>query len=155
MYCIYIKKKRNKNATFIYCNRHDKKITFDDCKSCLDKQYKARTKIKPPKPKKDTRYSIITTNMEQCIECGKKPIQKHEIFYGSGKRQNSIEYGLVIPLCKKEHHYGNMIGIHKDKELDTKWKIIGQKTYMNYYNKTIDEFREAFGKNYLKENEDD
>ena len=94
------------------------------------------------------RYSILTTDLEHCIICGKSPINLHEIFYGSN-RLTSIKYGLVIPLCTCNHHKSNVEGIHKDKELDLIWKVKGQQAFMKHYNKTIEEFIEVFGRNYL------
>jgi len=154
MNCISHRIRSRKYKKYYYCTRYRKEITKEECRLCLDKQYKEVKPLKTNRPKKDTRYSIITADMTKCIECGKKPIQKHEIFYGTGKRKKSIQYGLVIPLCEEIHHNGNAIGIHKDKELDTKWKIIGQKAFMQHYNKTTDEFREIFGKNYIKGEKD-
>lgn len=95
------------------------------------------------------RYSIITNDLEHCIECGRTNIEKHEVFFGTANRKLSIEDGLVIPLCKAQHHAGNLIGIHKEKELNDKWKRIAQKTWQEYYNKTEDEFRARYGKSYL------
>ena len=46
------------------------------------------------------RYSIITKDLEHCIECGRTGINKHEVFYGTANRKLSIEDGLVIPLCE-------------------------------------------------------
>ena len=62
------------------------------------------------------RYSIITDDLEHCIECGCRDVELHEVFYGIRNREKSIEDGLVIPLCHKFHHNGNLIGIHKDKK---------------------------------------
>lgn len=98
----------------------------------------------------DKRYSIITDNLEQCVECGKKGINKHEIFYGTSNRKLSIKYGLVIPLCQAYHHNQfDSIGIHFDKELCDKWHKIGQKKAMEYYNWSEEDFIRIFGRNYL------
>lgn len=95
------------------------------------------------------RYSIITKDLEHCIECGRTNIEKHEVFFGTANRKLSIEDGLVIPLCKALHHNGNLIGIHKDKDLNEKWKKKAQQTWQKHYNKTEDEFRARYGKSYL------
>lgn len=112
-----------------------------------------------PKPKhkkqnkrisESKRYSIITANLDCCIMCGRTNTNKHEIFGGNRNRENSKKYGLVIPLCVFEHH--NQIeckGIHFDKELMENWHKIGQKVFMEHYNKTVEEFIQIFGKNYL------
>ena len=95
------------------------------------------------------RYSIITNDLEHCIECGNVNVELHEVFFGGRNRNKRIEDGLVIPLCKKYHHRGNLIGIHKDKELNYKYKKIAEQKWIYYYNKTIDDFIKRYGKNYI------
>ena len=95
------------------------------------------------------RYSIITKDLTRCIECGSSNVELHEVFYGGRNRHKSIEDGLVIPLCKKYHHRGNLIGIHKDKELNTKYRKIAEQKWLDYYKKTIEDFIERYGRNYL------
>ena len=66
-------------------------------------------------------------------------------FFGIANRQLSKNYGLVIPLCEELHHNQYACkGIHFDKKLCKKWQIIGQKAFMEHYNKTADEFRMIF-----------
>ena len=95
------------------------------------------------------RYSIITNDLEHCIECGRSIVELHEVFFGGRNRNKSIEDGLVIPLCKKYHHQGNLVGIHKDKELNLKYKKIAEFIWLKHYNKTEEEFIKRYGKNYL------
>ena len=95
------------------------------------------------------RYSIITEDLEHCIECGNTNIELHEVFYGGRNRHKSIEDGLVIPLCKKYHHRGNLIGIHKDKKLNTKYRKIAEQKWLDHYKKTTEDFIERYGRNYL------
>lgn len=95
------------------------------------------------------RYSIITNNLDKCVECGRNNVELHEVFFGTANRKLSIQDGLVIPLCKAEHHCGNLIGIHKDIDLNKKWKKIAQKKWMEYYNKNIDDFIKRYGQSYL------
>ncbi len=154
--CIYIRKRKNKP----FCKLLNKEIEFSNCRGCEEKEYKPRKQYKPKKVYKikqrtykqakaeANRYSILTDDLEHCVICGKAPVNKHEIFYGAN-RHNSIKYGTVIPLCTAEHHVGNAIGIHADKELDLEWKQKGQQAFMKHYNKNIEDFIEIFGKNYL------
>lgn len=95
------------------------------------------------------RYSIITKDLTRCIECGRTNVEKHEVFFGSANRKLSIEDGLVIPLCKELHHNGNLIGIHKDKNLNEKWRKIAEKRWCEFYNKTPEQFLKRYGRNYL------
>lgn len=143
-------RKRSKNYTnYFYCTTFKKKITFNDCKNCKYKEYKkvkplvAKTPLKQRSSKQNklerNRYSIFTNNFERCIECGGKATDKHEIYRGKNRR-TSIKWGLVIPLCRT---------CHNDPEIEQKWRIIGQQKFMQHYDKTIDEFIEIFGRNYL------
>lgn len=95
------------------------------------------------------RYSIITNDLEHCIECGRINVELHEVFFGKANRHKSIEDGLVIPLCHQYHHHGNLIGIHQDIELNLKYKRIAEKRWLEHYNKTIDDFIDRYGRNYL------
>ena len=72
---------------------------------------------------------------------------RHEIF-GGANRPISIKYGLVIYLTPKMHNIGNN-GIHFNKDFMEYAHKIGQKAYMEYYNKTIEDFIKEFGRNYL------
>lgn len=164
--CIHLKQKLNRS---LYCDYDKKIINISLCNNCKHKdverkeykQYKkmeAKTPIKN-RTKKQTklekdRFSILTTNMNKCVECGKSfersDLNYHEIFFGSAKRQLSIKYGLVIPLYWREYH--NQIeskGIHFNKELCLKWQIKGQLKWMEYYDKTEEDFIKVFGRSYL------
>lgn len=95
------------------------------------------------------RYSIITNDMEHCLVCGTtQNIHKHEIFFGTGKRQLSIKYGLVVPLCGKHHNLSN-VGVHFDSMLNEKLHTLGQEKAMKYYEWTTEDFINIFGRNYL------
>lgn len=154
--CIHLKNRQGKP----FCKLLNKEIDFSQCSGCDNKEYKPKPIYKPKKVceiKQRTykqakaeakRYSILTDDLEHCIICGKAPVNLHEIYFGSN-RHNSIKHGIIIPLCTSEHHAGNAIGIHADKELDRIWKRKGQATYMKHYNKNVEEFISIFGKNYL------
>ena len=92
------------------------------------------------------RVSIITDRMDQCYICDSVDnVEIHEIFYGP-KRNNSIRYGLVVPLCA-EHHRGTY-GVHgsKGKMLNMSLKEEGQLAFEKHYPAT--DFMTMFGKNY-------
>jgi hypothetical protein len=165
MNCIYLQKKKSKP----YCNSSTKNcfIDFKECANCKEKEYKPVKiyKMKQSKPiKKRTykqakaeknRFSILTDDLNTCIECGNKykrsELNYHEIFYGSGKRQLSIKYGLVIPLYSPLYHnqYESK-GIHFDKQMCLKWQIKGQLEAMKYYGWSEQDFIDIFGKSYIK-----
>jgi len=73
--------------------------------------------------------------------------ERHEVF-GASNRNKSIEDGLVIFLTPKDHR-DNKVGIHADKEFRLKVQKIAQEIWMQYYNKTEDEFRKRYGRSYL------
>lgn len=80
----------------------------------------------------------------------KAGLHRHEVFYGSGKRQLSIKYGLVVFLTPAMHNMSNQ-GVHFNKDFDLQLKEIGQRAAMEYYGWTVDDFRKIFSKNYLEE----
>lgn len=97
------------------------------------------------------RFSIITEDLTKCIECGcNVNINKHEIFGGTAKRQLSIKYGLVIPLCGLFcHNQYDSIGIHFDSSLCEKWHKKGQIKAMQHYGWSKEDFIKIFGRSYL------
>ena len=75
-------------------------------------------------------------------------LHRHEIFFGSGKRQLSIDYGLVVFLTPEMHNMSNN-GVHFNRAFDLELKRLGQQAAMEYYGWTTQEFIKIFGKNYL------
>ena len=75
-------------------------------------------------------------------------LHRHEVFFGSGKRQLSIDYGLVVFLTPEMHNVSNY-GVHYNREFDLELKRIGQEAAMQYYGWTTEKFIKIFGKNYL------
>ena len=75
--------------------------------------------------------------------------ERHEIFEGrTGNRKKSIEDGVVIFTTPSLHRTSNN-SIHKNPK-EWEWlKELGEKTWLEYYGKTNDDFRERYGKNYL------
>lgn len=74
---------------------------------------------------------------------------RHEVFFGTANRKKSIELGLVVFLTPKMHNMSNE-GVHFNREFDLKLKRIGQEVAMKYYNWSINDFIDEFGKNYLE-----
>lgn len=104
-------------------------------------KYKSKSKTKRnPMP---TENSIC----EKCWEEGKITpyAETHEIFYGTGQRQLSIEYGIQALLCA-EHHRGPN-GPHHNRERDLELKRRGQKSFEQWHGH--EKFMELFGRNYL------
>lgn len=94
---------------------------------------------------------------EKCIMYDNPPLwrnyrfngsHRHEIFFGTRNRQKSIKDGLVVYLTPEMHNMSNK-GVHYNKEFREYMQKEGQKVWMNYYNKTAEEFIKTYGKNYL------
>lgn len=72
---------------------------------------------------------------------------RHEVF-GGANRWKSIEDGLVIFLRPEDHNMGDF-GIHKNREFDLYAKRKAQARWMEFYGKTVEQFRARYGRNYL------
>ena len=74
--------------------------------------------------------------------------ERHEVCFGSN-RKRSIEDGLVVFLTPEQHR--GTYGVHGKygKELNMELRKIGQRAWMNYYEKTEEDFIERYGRNYL------
>ena len=73
---------------------------------------------------------------------------RHEIFYGTANRRKSIEDGMVIFLRPEDHNMSDR-GIHADREFDLYAKRKAQIRWMEFYGKTVDQFIQRYGRNYL------
>ena len=76
---------------------------------------------------------------------------KHHIM-GGAYRKKSDEDGLVIFLTPELHNMSNQ-GIHFNKWFDNYAKKQAQKKWMEYYNKTVDDWVARYGHNYLGDDE--
>lgn len=144
-FCINLKQKMNRT---IYCKKQKKQITFKDCSTCPYREYKQvkEYKYRPKKGKCSNYYNDVSIMPPSTLYSTKKVkgTEKHHIFSGVANRPKSEEYGLFIWLTLKQHDYlhdhpKEMLGIKKE----------AQKSFMEHYNKTIDEFIEIFGKSWL------
>lgn len=86
------------------------------------------------------RFSILTNNLDYCIICGKTKQDLNEIYPGRN-RQNSMKYGLVIPMCRLCHtKYTN------DRNMQLYWMKLGQEKFEEMYE---EDFISIFKRNYL------
>lgn len=89
--------------------------------------------------------SIMTAYKDDaCYLCDRMgDLARHEVFHGSN-RAKSKELGLWVYLCPECH-----ARLHaKDASLDRQLKQEGQRYAMFWYEWTVEEFRERFGRNY-------
>ena len=75
-------------------------------------------------------------------------LHRHEVFFGTANRQKSIRDGLVIFLTPELHNMSNK-GIHFNRNFDIAAKRSGERAWLDYYGKTIDDFRKRYGKSWL------
>lgn len=92
--------------------------------------------------------SIININ-KNCYICKNvHNLELHHIFFGSNRKKSDKD-GLVVYLCY-EHHRGTN-GVHgkNGKALNLYLKKIAERAWLEYYDKTKEDFRKRYGRNYL------
>lgn len=150
-HCINLKQKMNR--TF-YCKIKKTIIEFKACNGCPFKAYKSykhlqaksEYKYKPKRGKCGRYYNDLSIMPPSTLYFTKKTkyCEKHHIFGGVAYRPKSEQYGLFIWLTKEQHRY-----LHDHPLEMIKLKKIAQATFMEYYNKSIDEFINIFGRNWI------
>lgn len=90
--------------------------------------------------------------MDKCFLCGKNgysdPLDTHHIF-GGPYRKKSERYGLTVKLCHHNCHIFGPHSVHQDAETAQRLHEYGQRKWMAEQDKTVDDFRREFGRNYL------
>ena len=92
----------------------------------------------------------IIQDSKECYVCKTTlNLHEHHTMFGIRNRKKAEEDGLKVWLCR-EHHEGTN-GVHgkNGKVLDNMLKQISEIKWIDYYNKTKDDFRNRYGKNYL------
>ena len=93
--------------------------------------------------------SIIQGDNKECFVCGTPVhLHLHHVLFGKN-RKKADEDGLTVYLCY-EHHEGTN-GVHgkNGKFIDNMLKECAEHCWINYYNKTKEDFIKRYGKNYL------
>lgn len=89
----------------------------------------------------------IIKNKKECYITGSiANLHKHHIFEGTANRKLSEKYGLWVYL-RADWHDMSDYGVHFNKELDLKLKIIAQRRFKEEYPQL--DFIKVFGRNYL------
>lgn len=86
------------------------------------------------------RESVFTDNMQMCYVCGRPASSKHEILYGTNRR-NSMVFGYVLPLCLNCHR-----SFHKNHVLTNEWAKKCQIYHEEKYG--VQDWMEHFHRNY-------
>lgn len=145
MNCKNRKIRSKKYKKYMYCSVLKKEISYNDCINCSYKEYKKYKPIKKrtyslAKAEKE-RFSILTTNLNECIICHKKRHDLHEVYGGTGRRKLSMKYGCVMPLCRDCHKMWP-----NNKVLRSLWQHKCQEIFEKVYPNL--DFMEIFGKSY-------
>lgn len=75
-------------------------------------------------------------------------LDRHHIFGGSN-RAKSEQYGLVVMLCHRRCHIFGPNAVHQNARTMQALHEYGQRKWMQEQNASVEDFIEAFGKNYL------
>jgi hypothetical protein len=76
-------------------------------------------------------------------------LHRHEIFHGPN-RKRSINDGMVIFLPPELHNMSSR-GIHFNRVFEDSVKMLAERVWMEHYNKGIEDFIRAYGRNFLQE----
>lgn len=111
------------------------------------KKKKAKNKIKKKELKTD--FCIMPKSTKYSTARTKKYKERHEVCFSRAYRNKSIKDGLIVFLTEEAHRGTN--GVHgKNGDKFNKYlKRVAQKAWMDYYQKTKEEFIERYGQNYL------
>ncbi len=91
----------------------------------------------------------ILQEKKECLICkATGRLHLHHVFEGTGRRQVSDREGLTVWLCPHHHNSSNN-SVHYNKKLDLKLKKWAEQKWLDYNNKTIDDFIKIIGRNYL------
>lgn len=92
--------------------------------------------------KKEKKRTSILQKSKKCFICGiEKELDIHEVF-GGRNRQKSMEYGLVVYLCRKHHRE-----IEDDEKTKKQLRKYAECIFNGKYSKEL--FIKEFGKSYL------
>ncbi len=90
----------------------------------------------------------------ECWLCGRNgngdPLELHHIF-GGANRKKSEELGACVYLCANRCHRNGPEAVHRNAETARRLHEYGQKLVMEEQGWDADDFRLAFGRNYLDE----
>ena len=93
--------------------------------------------------------SIIPNDDEMCYLCKRigvrtKGTDIHHLVFGTAKRKLADEDGLVVHLCHAHH-----MELHQHGYFKEELQQLAEQTWLDHNNKTIDEWINRYGKNYL------
>ena len=92
----------------------------------------------------------IISNRTNCYICEMyhgietRGTELHHCIHGNANRKIADKDGLTVKLCNTCHRLLHDKGIH-DRDLQQ----IAERSYLEHYNKTVNDFIKRYGKNYL------
>lgn len=110
---------------------------------------KQKDKNKTDKKEIITDFCIMPNSTKYSTKRTRKYSERHEVFFSRAYRNKSIKDGLIIFLTEEDHRGTNGVHGKNGDKLNRYLKKIAQKSWMEYYNKTKEEFIQRYGKNYL------
>lgn len=87
---------------------------------------------------------IQDESKKECFICGGYGSDRHHCLHGTANRKNAEKYGLVVMLCHKCH-----MELHDRGTNDRYLQQIAERKWLEATGKTVEEFINIFGKNYL------
>ena len=94
--------------------------------------------------------SIMNTDPTKCFICGRRgSTECHHIFPGANRKRSDRD-GMTVYLCHYCHNEPPT-GVHQNRAIRRQLQAIAQRRWMEFYNKTEDEFRAAYGRSYIEE----
>lgn len=93
-------------------------------------------------------FCIMPNNPHYSTERTPLYCHRHEVMFGTANRRKSIRDGLVVFLTPEMHNMSNK-GVHFNRAFDLYLKRIAERTWCEYYGKTIADFIREYGKNFI------
>lgn len=85
-----------------------------------------------------------TTNKDSCYLCGQFAQTWHHCIHGTANRKLADRDGLTVRLCHTCH-----MNLHDKGNFDRELQRLAQVRWMEYYERSEEEFRKRYGKSYL------
>ena len=93
------------------------------------------------------KQSIIAKPDNLCYFCARYGnLEKHHCLHGTANRRLADEDGLFVWLCHNCH-----MRLHDQGIGDKGLQIVAEKSWMQHYGKTEEDFIKRYGKNYILE----
>ena len=96
-----------------------------------------------------TDFCIMPLSTKYSTKRTRKYNERHEVFFAKAYRNKSIKDGLIVFLTEEDHRGTNGVHGKNGNKINRYLKKIAQKTWMEHYKKTKEEFIKRYGKSFL------